>query len=206
MKAVLNVGGSSKAIPIPKHYYGWRHDLLDIDPAGKPDVCMDARELEKLPAESYDAVYCAHNLEHYHRHEGAKVLRGFHHILRTSGFAEIHVPNLEEVISSMVRRRLDIDDVLYMSPKGPILVRDSIYGYHREIEESGQDFYAHKTGFTPKALTAFMAANGFPYHLVTIGGFEIQGLFFKQPPQPEEERILKLRTRTGLFKKLTDGG
>ena len=31
--AVLNVGGNSKLIPIPPHFGGWRHDLLDIDPA-----------------------------------------------------------------------------------------------------------------------------------------------------------------------------
>jgi hypothetical protein len=40
---VLNVGGNTKLIPIPKHYDGWDHLLLDIDPTGKPDVLCDAR-------------------------------------------------------------------------------------------------------------------------------------------------------------------
>jgi hypothetical protein len=35
---VLNVGGGSKDIPLPLHYANWRHDLLDIDPKGKPDA------------------------------------------------------------------------------------------------------------------------------------------------------------------------
>jgi len=38
MRAVLNVGGGTKAIAIPAHFDGWRHDLLDIDPTGNPDV------------------------------------------------------------------------------------------------------------------------------------------------------------------------
>jgi hypothetical protein len=29
-RAVLNVGGGTKAIAIPPHFDGWRHDLLDI--------------------------------------------------------------------------------------------------------------------------------------------------------------------------------
>ena len=48
-----------------------------------------------------------------------------------------------------------------MTTGGPILVRDVLYGYHKEIEETGQDFFAHKTGFTPKALMKFMVAQGF---------------------------------------------
>ena len=30
---MLNVGGGSKKIPIPQHYAGWDHVLLDINPA-----------------------------------------------------------------------------------------------------------------------------------------------------------------------------
>ena len=32
MKKVLNVGGNSKAIPLPPQYAGFDHVLLDIDP------------------------------------------------------------------------------------------------------------------------------------------------------------------------------
>ena len=42
MKSFLNVGGSSKTIPLPPYYAGWKHDLLDIDPRGNPDARMDA--------------------------------------------------------------------------------------------------------------------------------------------------------------------
>jgi len=63
MKKVLNVGGNSKAIPLPPQYEGWDHVLLDIDQKGNPDVLCDARELITLPESVYDSVYCSHNLE-----------------------------------------------------------------------------------------------------------------------------------------------
>src|SRR5437899_1031194 len=151
MKSVLNVGGGSKAIPIPSHYQGWRHILLDIDPKGECDIALDARLLHTLPPFSYDAVYCSHNLEHYHRHHGLEVLRGMHHVLKPEGFLEIRVPDVGEVMRLAIQNQLDLDDVLYHSPSGPILLRDVLWGYHVEIERSGRDYYAHKTGFTLKS-------------------------------------------------------
>src|SRR4051812_19685562 len=107
-KCVLNVGGQSKQIPIPAYYNGWRHDILDIDPACKPEICLDARLLHTLAPAQYDAIYCSHNLEHYHRHEGAVVLRGFQHVLKPGGFADIRVPDLEVVFRRIVAANLDI--------------------------------------------------------------------------------------------------
>src|SRR5438045_1858589 len=92
---VLNVGGGSKEIPLPPHYADWEHVLLDIDPTAKPDVVCDARGLSALPAAEYDAIYCSHNLEHYYKHDGIKVLRGFMHVLKPNGFAEIRVPDID---------------------------------------------------------------------------------------------------------------
>jgi len=193
MKAVLNVGGASKAIPISPHYAGWRHDLLDIDARGKPDIVLDARSMKTLPPATYDAIYCSHNLEHYHRHDGAKVIQGFHHVLAADGFAEIHVPDLEAVMKRVVQAGLDLDDQLYVSPAGPILVRDVIYGYHVEIERSGLEFYTHKTGFTPRSLTRFMAENGFPISAMgTRSEFELTGIFFKRSPTPGQAALLNI--------------
>ena len=85
---VLNVGGGNKKIPIPEHYAGWEHLLLDIDPRGEPDIVCDARELRSLGESRFDAIYCSHNLEHYYRHDVLKVLAGMHHVLRDDGFVE----------------------------------------------------------------------------------------------------------------------
>jgi hypothetical protein len=40
-KRLLNVGGGSKSIPSPAEYAGFDHVLLDVDPAGQPDIVLD---------------------------------------------------------------------------------------------------------------------------------------------------------------------
>lgn len=66
---LLNVGGNNKAIAIPPYYAEYEHLIVDIDPAVKPDLLMDARELSKSEPDSHDAIYRSHNLEHYFTHD-----------------------------------------------------------------------------------------------------------------------------------------
>lgn len=191
-RRVLNVGGNSKAIPIPPHYNGWTHHLLDIDPRGAPDVLCDARELASHTAESYDAIYCSHNLEHYFTHDVPRVLKGFLHVLRPDGFAEIRVPDIGALIRTVVARNLELDDVIYVSKAGPILVRDVIYGYGREIEASGQDFYAHKTGFSPAVLRKALATAGFRQLMFANGELEVRVIAFKTAPTDYHRTLFKM--------------
>lgn len=186
---VLNVGGNNKNIAIPSWYGSFEHLLLDIDPKGKPDIVCDARELGKLEAAQFDAIYCSHNLEHYFPHDVPRVLAGFLHVLKPSGFAEIRVPDIDLLLKTYVEKNMDIEDVLYQSPAGAIMVRDVIYGYSKEIERSGVDFYAHKMGFSPKSLSRHLAAAGFkavvrpqgrPYELFMIGFREPPSAFHRQ--------------------------
>ena len=192
-RRVLNVGGNSKAIPIPPHYDGWEHHLLDIDPAGKPDIVCDARAMTTLAPAGYDAVWCSHNLEHYWRHDLPKVLAGFLHVLKDEGYAEIRVPDMKSVFEEMLKRGMDIDDVLYESPAGPITVNDVIYGYGRKIAESGVDFYAHKNGFTHRSLVAALKAAGFAGVFTGSFPFEVSALAFKGAPTPEQRALFGLR-------------
>jgi SAM-dependent methyltransferase len=196
MKKVLNVGGNTKTIPLPPEYAGWEHVLLDIDPKGNPDVVCDARELLTLPAATYDAVYCSHNLEHYHRHDGLKVLAGFIHVLKADGFVHIRVPDLGELMRVLAEKNLDIDDFLYQSPAGPITARDVFYGYGVEIESSGNDFFAHKTGFTEKSLSAFLAKAGFPWVFMGVGNLEIMAIAFANKPSEYAEKLFNLTGAT----------
>ena len=191
---VLNVGGSSKAIPIPPYFDGWEHLLLDIDARGNPDIVCDARQLESLAANQFDAIYCSHNLEHYYSHDGAKVLSGFLHVLKQDGFAEIRVPDPQSVMRRFVRDDMDIGDVLYVSPAGPITVRDVIYGWGKEIETSGQDFFAHKTGFTAKSLRQALIDAGFRTVFVAVApdAFETRALAFKSTPTAQQRASLGL--------------
>lgn len=182
MRKALNVGGNSKAIPLPSQYAGFDHLLLDIDPKGSPDIVRDARKLAALEANQFDAVYCSHNLEHYYRHDVPKVLAGFMHVLKDGGFAHIVVPDLNEVMRITVEKGLDIDDMLYQSSAGPIMVLDVLYGYAVEIERSGQDFFAHKTGFTQKSLLKALQRAGFSRIYSMVGNLEVNALAFKGMP------------------------
>lgn len=192
MKKILNVGGNSKKIPLPPQYAGWEHVLLDIDPTGSPDVVCDARGLSSLPGSAYDSVYCSHNLEHYYRHDVEKVLAGFVHVLKDDGFAYIRVPDMDALFKMVVQNKLDIDDFLYQSPAGPITVQDVIYGYGVEIERSGNDFFAHKTGFTQKSLFLILQTAGFPWVYTGIGDLEITAFAFKNEPDAYAEKLLSL--------------
>ena len=190
---MLNVGGADKTIPIPGHYDGWEHVLLDIQAAPGVDLVHDARRLTELQPAKFDAVYCSHNLEHYYPHEVPLVLAGFHHVLKTDGFAEIRVPDIPAVMRHAIAHDMELDDVLYESPAGPITVHDVIYGYAREIESSGEDYYAHKRGFTHKSLLAALQQAGFPaVWLTEPQSFEIGALAFKQPPSPAQRETFRL--------------
>lgn len=191
-KKVLNVGGNSKEIPLPPEYAGFDHWLLDIDPKGAPDIVCDARDLASLEGEFFDAVYCSHNLEHYYRHDVPRVLAGFQHVLKEGGFAHIRVPDINEVMRQTIERGLDIDDVLYTSPSGPIMVLDVLYGYAIQIERSGQDFYAHKTGFTQKSLLSALERAGFSRVYTTLGNLEISAVAFKGEPSTEARALFNL--------------
>jgi SAM-dependent methyltransferase len=191
---LLNVGGGSKAIAIPEYYGGFDHLLLDVDPKGKPDIVADARELAGLEAGQFDAIYCSHNLEHYFAHDVPKVLSGFVHVLKPGGFAEIRVPDIDAVLKAYVERGMDIEDVLYDSPAGPIRVRDVIYGFGPEIARSGTDFYAHKTAFTARSLAAAMTRAGF--HLVYRRPgrlFELHVTGFCKKPTVAQRSLLALK-------------
>ncbi len=192
MKKVLNVGGNNKSIAIPPHFAGFEHLLLDVDPRGAPDVLCDARELSSLAGAQFDAVYCSHNLEHYYRHEVRRVLSGFAHLLKPGGFAQVRVPDLQAVMKAAVERGLDVEDVLYQSPAGPINVLDVLYGYGVEIERSGQDFYAHKTGFTQKSLVRAMQQAGFGLVYSGAANLEVNAVAFKDQPDDATRKLLGL--------------
>lgn len=182
-KRVLNVGGNNKTIPLPLYYRDFDHHLLDIDPAGQPDIVADARNLFSIPRASYDAVYCSHNLEHYLLHQASRVLTGFWHIIKPNGFVEIRVPDLLEVMERVVRNSLDLDGILYRLVDGqPILVHDVLYGFGAQMEASGEEFYAHRSGFSESSLQRFMFDHGFPWLVSSRGNLEIRVLAFKTKP------------------------
>jgi hypothetical protein len=121
-----------------------------------------------------------------------KVLAGFLHVLKDGGFAHVRVPDINEVMRVTIEKGLDIDDVLYQSPSGPIMVLDVLYGYSVEIEQSGQDFYAHKTGFTQKSLLNALYRSGFVKTYGMVGNLEINALAIKGVPDQATRALFDL--------------
>jgi len=181
---VLNVGGNNKAIAITSHFDGYEHVLADIDPGVHPDLLIDARLLGTTPADQFDAIYCSHNLEHYYAHDAMKVLKGFRHVLKQDGFAEIRVPDLADLMRHIVKNEQELDGILYHTQTGvAITAHDVIYGWGEEIERSEQDFFAHKMGFTPNTLQKALNAAGFSIVIFRPGRqFEIFALAFLETP------------------------
>lgn len=183
-KRVLNVGGNSKDIPLPPQYKTYEQLWLDIDPSVEPDLCMDARELSTLEPAQFDAIYCSHNLEHYFRHDVSKVLGGFYHVLNEDGFAQILVPDIRELMKLVAANGWEMDTVLNEGHLGPVTVLDVLYGYGAEIERSGVDFFAHKTGFSRRSLCNALIAAGFSTVYIQPGPIEIAALAFKDKVDP----------------------
>jgi hypothetical protein len=115
-------------------------------------------------------------------------------MLNETGFAEIRVPDIAQVMAALseLELELELDDVLYQSADGPISAHDVVYGLQGEIQESDQDFYAHKTGFTPKSLGKIMLDGGFPLvFLSTEKALAVHALAFKIEPTAEQYALLQ---------------
>jgi len=181
MNKVLNVGGGP--VRISPEYEDWECWTLDIDAKYKPNFLMDARDIGHLEPGQFDAVYCSHNLEHYYEHEADAVLAGFYHVLTDTGFVDVRVPDARAVIEAVIQRDLALDSVLYESSVGPIRVCDVLWGYQKEIRESGHDYYAHKTGFSRRLLGQALKRAGFEYIVIGGGGYGLKALAYKVRPE-----------------------
>lgn len=187
MHKVLNVGGGAGR-QLPQRYAGWQQVLLDIDANVKPDVCCDALQMNKLKAATYDAVYCSHTIEHFYRHDVNRLLRGFVHVLKPTGFADVAVPNLKNLVESVNGH--DLDDIWYESPSGPISFHDVLYGHGRYMA-SGNLYYAHKCGFTKASLTKELFGAGFAYIAALEQDSNLIAYAFLKKPSAAQAALLE---------------
>ena len=189
----LNVGGSSKEIPVPEIFNGWEHHLLDINPETKPDICADAKNLSDMKGlhGSYDAVYASHSLEHFYLHDVPKVLKGFYDITNDNGFCYIIVPNIKMLLEKIVTSNLELNDIIYRVQPDQIAItaHDMIYGSSRHIEIMKNDFYAHKCGFFPFHLVSLVFEAGFSAvsrNEVTTGDLGLTVVGYKKDPNKKD--------------------
>lgn len=163
---VLHVGCGGESLP--DWLEGCEETRLDINPAHSPDIVAGMTDMGNIG--EYDAVYCSHCLEHIHGYEVARALAEFHRVLRPGGCALIAVPDLEDARPT--------DEVLYVSPAGPVTGMDLFYGGQALVER--MPYMEHHTGFTAATLASVLEGAGFdPVAVSRISFFNLFGAAVK---------------------------
>jgi SAM-dependent methyltransferase len=136
----------------------WAEVTLDIDESVKPDIVDKLPELTTVEAESFDAVYSAHNIEHLYPHEVPLALGAMRRVLKPDGFVILTCPDLQTIGERLAAG--EIDTPIYTSKMGPVSPLDVLYGF-RPAMEGGNLYMAHHTGFTLKSLGDACTKAGF---------------------------------------------
>lgn len=137
----------------------WQEIRLDIDEKVKPDiVCSTVDMSGSVPSGSVDAVWSSHTVEHLYDHEVAAAFGEFLRVLNPDGFLLLRCPDLEAAAESMLRH--GIEHAAYESPAGPITPLDMLFGF-RPAVAAGNQFMAHRTGFTDERMGRMLLEAGF---------------------------------------------
>lgn len=115
-----------------------------------PDIVANFTDMGDVG--EFEVVYCAHALEHLYPQDVPKALQEFLRVLEPGGRVIVFVPDLEDVRPT--------DEVLYVSPSGPIAGLDLYYGF-RPAVAAGLIHMAHHTGFTSTTLRSALESAGF---------------------------------------------
>jgi SAM-dependent methyltransferase len=136
----------------------WHEVRLDIDHTVQPDIVASMTDMAPVADGSVDAVFSSHNLEHLYPNDVQVALKEFQRVLKSTGFALITLPDLQEVARLVATGNLA--EPAYMSALGPIAPLDILYGY-RPALAAGNLFMAHHTGFTGQMLMNALTDAGF---------------------------------------------
>ncbi|OYU48753.1 MAG: SAM-dependent methyltransferase [Rhizobiales bacterium PAR1] len=188
-RKVLHVGcgprGLHRLHPVFHDLTRWREIRLDLDPSVEPDiVCSTADMRGHIANGTVDALWSSHNIEHLYDHDVSRALSEFARVLRPDGFALIRCPDLESVVTAILQDGLET--IAYHSPAGPITPLDMLYG-HRASVARGNDFMAHKTGFTDLRLGRLLLEAGFAHvNTKRATGFDLWAIAFMPEANPDE--------------------
>jgi predicted SAM-dependent methyltransferase len=179
-KIVLNVGcGYPLRQKLHRHFHGpeWREVRLDLDPSVRPDIVCSITDMRPVSANSIDAVWSSHNLEHLQRHEVPLALGEFIRVLKPQGLLLLTLPDLQQVAQLVVDDQLE--DLAYQSPSGPVTPLDMIFGHTASLAR-GNRFMAHRTGFTARTLDQALVEAGFVEVRLRAGGsFDLWATAYK---------------------------
>lgn len=144
---LLHVGCGSD--PMPEWMNGCKETRLDISPMCNPDIVASMTEMGDIG--NFDIVLSRHSLEHLAPHDVSKALKEFLRVLNTGGCAIVFVPDLEDAKAT--------EDVLFVSPAGPITGLDLMYGFRQVLDE--MPYMAHRTGFIKDTIEKAFKDAGF---------------------------------------------
>ena len=160
MKTFLHVGCGPQNKSQIKGFNNddWKEIRFDIDKSVNPDIVGTLTDMKLVETGSVDAVYSSHNIEHIYPHEVRIALKEFYRVLKDDGIVVITCPDLQAVCELVVKDKLL--EPFYESPAGPISPIDILFG-HRGYIAQGNEYMAHKGGFTYSALNASFFEAGF---------------------------------------------
>ena len=191
MKTFLHVGCGPQYKSEIKGFdnENWKEIRFDIDEKVDPDIVGTLLDMRAVETGSVDAIYSSHNIEHVFPHEVPIVLREFHRVLKDDGMVVLRCPDLQGACEAIVNDKLL--EPLYGSDAGPIAPIDLLYGY-RESIALGNEYMAHKCGFTYSVLNSLFLEAGFK---INYGGrnpdvFELFIVSFKQEKTEAEAESL----------------
>jgi len=137
----------------------WKEIRFDIDKNVNPDIEGTLTDMSLVKTRSVDAVYSSHNIEHIYPHEVPIALKEFYRVLKDDGIVVITCPDLQGVCEAVVNDRLL--EPLYETPEGvKVSPIDILYGYRKDVAK-GNEYMAHKGGFTYTSLNTSFFEAGF---------------------------------------------
>ncbi len=165
----------------------WKEIRFDIDENVNPDIVGTLTDMKLVKTGSVDAVYSSHNIEHIYPHEVRIALKEFYRVLKDDGIVVITCPDLQSICEAVVNDKLL--EPLYESEEGhPISPIDILFGWRIPIAQ-GNEYMAHKGGFTYSALNSSFFEVGFKARYggrMPSNGGELYLVAFKEE-LPEEE-------------------
>lgn len=156
----------------------WDEVRLDIDPKVNPDIVSSIQDMSNVESNTFDAVYSSHNIEHIYSFEINKTLNEINRVLNDDGFLILTCPDLKAISKLIVDGK--IMNKLYDSPSGPIYPLDVIYGFQKSLSK-GNEFMAHRNGFTVESIVSFMNRSNFKSFVVgeAVGSFALWLIAYK---------------------------
>ena len=168
----------------------WKEIRFDIDETVNPDIVGTLLDMSEVKTGSVDAIFSSHNIEHIFPHEVSIALKEFYRVLKDDGIVVLSCPDLQSVCEAVINDKL-LDPLYETSVGDKIAPIDILYGWRAPIA-AGNEYMAHKGGFTYSVLDGAFLEAGFK---MNYGGrnperWELFIVSFKQEKSDEEINLI----------------